>query len=80
MPRELVFLLGAPGSGKGVNTPHILRTRGLTKSFHVSRLLEAFPGSRRLIDAGEMVPDALVCGLLLEALLLDAPGVQDDLG
>jgi hypothetical protein len=79
-PREVVWLLGAPGAGKGVNTAHILRTRGLTKSFHMSGLLDAWPESRRLIDAGEMVPDALVCGLLLEALLLDEPGLQDDLG
>ncbi|KAI8462363.1 MAG: hypothetical protein J3K34DRAFT_191729 [Monoraphidium minutum] len=79
-PRELVWLLGAPGAGKGVNTQHILKTRGLTKSFHVSGLLESDPESRRLIASGEMVPDTLVCDLLLEALLLDEPGVQDDLG
>lgn len=62
VPREVVWLLGAPGAGKGVNTSHILRTRGLTKSFHISHLLDAFPESRRLIDAGEMVPDSLVGG------------------
>ncbi|GBF96259.1 adenylate kinase [Raphidocelis subcapitata] len=80
VPREIVWLLGAPGAGKGVNTGHILKTRGLTKSFHVSGLLESYPESRRLIDSGEMVPDSLVCDLLLGALLLDSPGVQDDLG
>jgi adenylate kinase family enzyme len=32
------------------------------------------------MDAGDMIPDALVGDLLLEALLVDEPGVQDDLG
>jgi adenylate kinase family enzyme len=27
-----------------------------------------------------MIPDQMVCDLLLEALLLDEPGLQDDLG
>ncbi len=44
-------------------------------------LQEGYPEARRLIDAGEMIPDAMVIDLLLEALLLDEPGVQDgDLG
>jgi adenylate kinase family enzyme len=41
---------------------------------------ESFPDARRLIEAGEMIPDTLVGDLLLEALLLDEPGLQDDLG
>jgi hypothetical protein len=41
---------------------------------------DAYPDARRLIDAGEIVPDTLVADLLLEALLLDEPGLQDDLG
>lgn len=32
------------------------------------------------MDSGEMIPDALVGDLLLDALLLDEPGLQDDLG
>eukprot|EP00882_Tetradesmus_deserticola_P019249 GHRQ01020707.1.p1 GENE.GHRQ01020707.1~~GHRQ01020707.1.p1 ORF type:complete len:460 (+),score=213.56 GHRQ01020707.1:50-1381(+) len=80
VPREVVWLNGAPGSGKGVNTGHILKTRGLTKHFTVSGLLESYPEARRLVDAGEMIPDQMVCDLLLEALLLDEPGLQDDLG
>lgn len=43
-------------------------------------LQESFPDARRLIEAGEMIPDTLVGDLLLEALLLDEPGLQDDLG
>ncbi|KAF8063870.1 vacuolar iron transporter 4 [Scenedesmus sp. PABB004] len=80
VPREIVWLNGAPGSGKGVNTQHILKTRGLTKHLTISGLLESYPEARRLVDAGEMVPDQMVGDLLLEALLLDEPGLQDDLG
>ena len=29
-PKEIMWLGGAPGSGKGTNTPFILRERGLT--------------------------------------------------
>ena len=39
VPRETVFLNGAPGSGKGVNTPHILETRGIDSAICVSSLL-----------------------------------------
>jgi hypothetical protein len=41
---------------------------------------ESYPEARRLVDSGEMIPDQMVCDLLLEALLLDEPGLQDDLG
>lgn len=39
VPREIIFLNGAPGSGKGINTPHILQTRGIDASICVSSLL-----------------------------------------
>lgn len=48
--------------------------------FNGPALQESFPDARRLIEAGEMIPDTLVGDLLLEALLLDEPGLQDDLG
>lgn len=44
------------------------------------RCQESYPEARRLVDAGEMIPDQMVGDLLLEALLLDEPGLQDDLG
>lgn len=31
-PAEIVWLNGAPGSGKGANTPYILESRGLSRS------------------------------------------------
>ncbi|GBF89078.1 adenylate kinase [Raphidocelis subcapitata] len=69
VPREIVFLNGAPGSGKGVNTPHILATRGIDSSICVSSLLTQYPEARKFIDAGEMISDAVVGDALLEALL-----------
>ncbi|KAI9323637.1 hypothetical protein BX666DRAFT_90401 [Dichotomocladium elegans] len=41
MPREFIFLMGAPGSGKGTHTPSILRARGITNPpISVSQLLQ----------------------------------------
>ena len=31
-PAEIVWLNGAPGSGKGTNTPYILESRGLARA------------------------------------------------
>ncbi|KIZ03084.1 adenylate kinase 1 [Monoraphidium neglectum] len=69
VPREIIFLNGAPGSGKGINTPHILKTRGFDSSICVSSLLTSYPDARKFIDAGEMISDAVVCDALLEDLL-----------
>jgi adenylate kinase family enzyme len=51
VPREAIFLNGAPGSGKGMNTPNIMQTRGHNNSICVSSLLVRAPprlGRRRL--------------------------------
>eukprot|EP00882_Tetradesmus_deserticola_P005220 GHRQ01005497.1.p1 GENE.GHRQ01005497.1~~GHRQ01005497.1.p1 ORF type:complete len:460 (+),score=179.43 GHRQ01005497.1:61-1440(+) len=71
-PREIVWLNGAPGSGKGVSTPLILKARGMSRSVCVSSLLTSAREARKYIDAGEMMPDHVVGNLLLEALLLPA--------
>ncbi|WIA29745.1 hypothetical protein OEZ86_012222 [Tetradesmus obliquus] len=71
-PREIIWLNGAPGSGKGVSTPLILKARGMTRSVCVSSLLSSAREARGYIDAGEMMPDHVVGDLLLEALLLPA--------
>ncbi len=31
-PAEVVWLNGAPGSGKGANTPFIMESRGITRA------------------------------------------------
>ncbi len=68
-PKELILLGGAPGAGKGTNTEFILNARGLTCSpLVVSALLDS-PEARKIKDAGGMVGDRDVIGILLRRLL-----------
>jgi len=94
-PREIVYLMGAPGegggwgetgergeevpaappdppappgSGKSANRQWILDTRGLTRCITMSGLLASNPAIVRLMAAGDLVPDALVCDALLAAV------------
>lgn len=74
-PQELILLGGAPGAGKGTNTPFIQDVRGLTaEPLVVSSLLDT-PEMRKIKDAGGMVGDTEVIGILLEKLL--EPEYQD---
>ncbi len=74
-PKEIILLGGAPGSGKGTQTEFIAKTRGLTCSpVVISDLLDS-PEARRLKDAGNMVGDREVIGLLFRRLL--APEFRD---
>lgn len=69
LPREIIWLGGAPGAGKGTNTPFILRERGISaQPIVTSDLLDA-PEMRRLKDGGNLVGDADVVRLLFERLL-----------
>jgi adenylate kinase len=68
-PNEVVWLNGAPGAGKGTQTRFIQSYRSYTaQPIVVSDLLKS-PAARKLIDAGMMVGDREVTGLLLRALL-----------
>ena len=68
-PKEIMWLGGAPGSGKGTNTPFILRERGLTAApIVVSELLDT-PEMRALKDRGQFVGDREVIEALLRKLL-----------
>jgi adenylate kinase len=68
-PKEIMLLGGAPGAGKGTNTAFINRARGLTcPPIVVSALLDS-PEARALKNAGNMVGDREVIGLLLRQLL-----------
>lgn len=68
-PKEIILLGGAPGAGKGTNTGFITKTRGLTcPPIIISALLDS-PEARALKDAGNMVGDREVVGLLLRQLL-----------
>ncbi|MBP6507417.1 MAG: nucleoside monophosphate kinase [Opitutaceae bacterium] len=71
-PKEIILLGGAPGSGKGTNTAFIAKTRGLTcPPIVISALLDS-PEAKRLKDAGSMVGDREVVGLLLRELMKPA--------
>jgi adenylate kinase len=68
-PKEIMWLGGAPGSGKGTNTPFILRERGLTAPpLVISDLLDT-PEMRALKDRGQLVGDREVIEALLRKLL-----------
>mmetsp|Transcript_35067 Transcript_35067/g.89715 ORF Transcript_35067/g.89715 Transcript_35067/m.89715 type:complete len:551 (-) Transcript_35067:374-2026(-) len=68
-PREIVWLNGAPGAGKGVNTGFILDIRGLKRAVTMSELLDGYPEAKCLKDKGELVPDDVVIEALLYAIL-----------
>ncbi|KAL4430829.1 hypothetical protein ABPG75_006085 [Micractinium tetrahymenae] len=68
-PREVVWLNGAPGSGKGTNMPFIMKSRGLSRAIGMSQLLDTSPDIKAIIDRGELVPDHMVLDALLEVVL-----------
>jgi len=68
-PREIFWLNGAPGAGKGTQTRFIMRFRDLTAPpVVVSDLLDS-PEAHRLKDAGMMVGDKEVTSLVFRRLL-----------
>jgi adenylate kinase len=68
-PREMFWLNGAPGAGKGTQTRYIMQCRNLTaEPVVISDLLQS-PEAKKLKDAGLMVGDSEVIGLMLRALL-----------
>lgn len=69
--KELILLGGAPGSGKGTNSNFISKVRGLTcPPIIVSDLLNT-PEAQRIKEAGGMVGDTEVVGILFRKLLED---------
>ena len=68
-PREFIWLGGAPGAGKGTNTPFIAKTRDITAPpIVVSGLLNS-PQATAIKNAGRMVGDREVITLLFQELL-----------
>lgn len=68
-PKEIILLGGAPGSGKGTNTRFIMQARSFTcPPIVVSDLLDT-PEARAIKDAGKMVGDREVIGILLRKML-----------
>lgn len=68
-PREYIWLGGAPGAGKGTNTPFIARTRDITAPAVVISNLLTTPQAVAIKNAGKMVGDREVIGLLFDELL-----------
>jgi len=67
-PREITWLAGAPGAGKGTNSSFIANTHGYNApTIVMSSLLEG-PECKRIKDAGGMVDDETVQRALLEEL------------
>lgn len=67
--KELILLGGAPGAGKGTNTGFIMKARDLTcDPIVVSSLLNT-PEAERIKQAGGMVGDREVVGLVFRKLL-----------
>jgi adenylate kinase len=69
LPRELIWLGGAPGAGKGTNTNFILRERGISAGPIVTSSLLESPEMKKLKDGGNLVGDREVVGILFERLL-----------
>ena len=68
-PKEILWLGGAPGAGKGTNTPFIMRQRGITAAPIVMSAILDTPAMRALKDQGRMVGDSEAVDALLEELL-----------
>jgi len=68
-PKEIFWLNGAPGAGKGTNTEFIMRYRDLTAPpLVVSSLLDT-PEAEKMKDAGLLVGDREVIEIMLRKLL-----------
>lgn len=67
--KEIILLGGAPGAGKGTNTEFIAKARGLTCPPIVVSSLLTTPEAERIKQAGGMVGDREVIGILFRKLL-----------
>jgi adenylate kinase len=68
-PREFIWLGGAPGAGKGTNTPFIAKARDITAPPIIISSLLTTPQAVAMKNSGQMVGDREVIGLLLQELL-----------
>jgi len=68
-PREIFWLNGAPGSGKGTHTKFVMEFRDITaEPVVVSNLLKS-PEAKKMIDAGLLVGDREVTNLVFRKIL-----------
>jgi len=68
-PKEIIWLMGAPGSGKSFNAPYILMARGITAPEVVMSSLLTSPEAEKIKREAGLVGDSLVVEILLEKLL-----------
>ncbi|MGC6423775.1 MAG: nucleoside monophosphate kinase [Lentimonas sp.] len=68
-PKEIFWLNGAPGAGKGTNTNFIMQYRDLTAPPLVVSALLKSPEAERLKDAGMLVGDREVVEIMFRKLL-----------
>ena len=68
-PKEIFWLNGAPGAGKGTNTSFIMRYRNLTAPPIVVSSLLTTPEAKKKKDAGMLVGDREVIDIMLRTLL-----------
>ena len=68
-PKEIFWLNGAPGAGKGTNTGFIMRYRNLTAPPIVVSSLLTTPEAKKKKDAGMLVGDREVVDIMLRTLL-----------
>ena len=68
-PREIFWLNGAPGAGKGTNTAFILQYRDYAADPIVVSDLLSSPAAKKRIDAGMLVGDREVVEILFRKLL-----------
>ncbi len=68
-PKEIFWLNGAPGAGKGTNTDFIMQYRDLTAPPLVVSALLNSPEAQKMKDAGMLVGDREVIEIMLRKLL-----------
>ncbi|KAM9969482.1 hypothetical protein ACTFIR_001317 [Dictyostelium discoideum] len=67
-PQEIILVAGAPGSGKGTNTPFMSSVRGITADPIVMSSLLNNEEAKKIKSSGGMVSDSNVLELFLEEL------------
>lgn len=72
---EIVLLMGPPGAGKGTQAGLLASSRGLTQLStgdmlrdHVRRGTELGQRAKIIMDAGDLVPDDVIIGMVRETL------------
>jgi len=68
-PKEIIWLMGAPGSGKSFNAPWILQAREITAPELVMSSLLTSPEAERIKEEAGLVGDSMVLEVLLSKLL-----------